>query len=252
MSDPILSLDHVGVRFDALKAVDDVSLKVGRGERRAIIGPNGAGKTTLFNAITGVVPPTSGRIAFEGRDITALPPHRRARFGISRTFQITNLFPGLTVQQNMALALRGLTERKFSFFGASCLADDEGVQAERALGLSRLGSRAASLVSELSYGEQRQLEMAMALAASPRLLLLDEPAAGLSPAERVIVADIIRALPDDITIVLIEHDMDLVLSLVDWVTCLNNGQFLAEGAPSAIRNNADVQNVYLGRPHHHA
>jgi branched-chain amino acid transport system ATP-binding protein len=252
VSDPILSLDHVGVRFDALKAVDDVSLKVGRGERRAIIGPNGAGKTTLFNAITGVVPPTSGRIAFEGRDITALPPHRRARFGISRTFQITNLFPGLTVQQNMALALRGLTERKFSFFGASCLADDEGVQAERALGLSRLGSRAASLVSELSYGEQRQLEMAMALAASPRLLLLDEPAAGLSPAERVIVADIIRALPDDITIVLIEHDMDLVLSLVDWVTCLNNGQFLAEGAPSAIRNNADVQNVYLGRPHHHA
>jgi len=252
VSDPILSLDHVGVRFDALKAVDDVSLKVGRGERRAIIGPNGAGKTTLFNAITGVVPPTSGRIAFEGRDITALPPHRRARLGISRTFQITNLFPGLTVQQNMALALRGLTERKFSFFGASCLADDEGVQAERALGLSRLGSRAASLVSELSYGEQRQLEMAMALAASPRLLLLDEPAAGLSPADRVIVADIIRALPDDITIVLIEHDMDLVLSLVDWVTCLNNGQFLAEGAPSAIRNNADVQNVYLGRPHHHA
>jgi branched-chain amino acid transport system ATP-binding protein len=252
VSDPILSLDHVGVRFDALKAVDDVSLKVGRGERRAIIGPNGAGKTTLFNAITGVVPPTSGRIAFEGRDITALPPHRRARLGISRTFQITNLFPGLTVQQNMALALRGLTERKFSFFGASCLADDEGVQAERALGLSRLGSRAASLVSELSYGEQRQLEMAMALAASPRLLLLDEPAAGLSPAERVIVADIIRALPDDITIVLIEHDMDLVLSLVDWVTCLNNGHFLAEGAPSAIRNNADVQNVYLGRPHHHA
>jgi len=252
VSDPILSLDHVGVRFDALKAVDDVSLKVGRGERRAIIGPNGAGKTTLFNAITGVVPPTSGRIAFEGRDITALPPHRRARLGISRTFQITNLFPGLTVQQNMALALRGLTERKFSFFGASCLADDEGIQAERALGLSRLGSRAALLVSELSYGEQRQLEMAMALAASPRLLLLDEPAAGLSPAERVIVADIIRALPDDITIVLIEHDMDLVLSLVDWVTCLNNGQFLAEGAPSAIRNNADVQNVYLGRPHHHA
>jgi len=206
VSDPILSLDHVGVRFDALKAVDDVSLKVGRGERRAIIGPNGAGKTTLFNAITGVVPPTSGRIAFEGRDITALPPHRRARLGISRTFQITNLFPGLTVQQNMALALRGLTERKFSFFGASCLADDEGVQAERALGLSRLGSRAASLVSELSYGEQRQLEMAMALAASPRLLLLDEPAAGLSPAERVIVADIIRALPDDITIVLCQYD----------------------------------------------
>jgi branched-chain amino acid transport system ATP-binding protein len=252
VSDPILQLDHVGVRFDALKAVDDVSLRVALGERRAIIGPNGAGKTTLFNAITGVVPPTSGRVVLEGHDITRLPPHRRASFGISRTFQITNLFPGLTVQQNMALALRGLTPRKFSFFGGAGLMDGETEAAERALGLSRLASRAGSLVGELSYGEQRQLEMAMALAASPRLLLLDEPAAGLSPAERVIVADIIRALPANITIVLIEHDMDLVLSLVDWVTCLNNGQFLAEGAPADIRNNADVQNVYLGRPHHHA
>jgi branched-chain amino acid transport system ATP-binding protein len=252
VSDHILNLDHVGVRFDALKAVDDVSLKVRRGERRAIIGPNGAGKTTLFNAITGVVPPTSGRIAFDERDITSLPPHRRAACGISRTFQITNLFPSLTVRQNMELATRGLTPRKFSLFGSEGLTDSERAQAERALGLSRLASRSHSLVSELSYGEQRQLEMAMALAANPRLLLLDEPAAGLSPAERVIVADIIRALPDQITIVLIEHDMDLVLSLVDWVTCLNNGRFLAEGAPADIRNNVDVQSVYLGRPHHHA
>ena len=252
MPNSILQLDQVGVRFEALKAVDGVSLRVARGERRAIIGPNGAGKTTLFNAITGVVRPTSGRVAFDGRDITALPPHRRASFGISRTFQITNLFPGLTVQQNMALALRGLAPRKFSFFGPVELSDEEQEAVTRALGLSRLASRAGSLVSELSYGEQRQLEMAMALAATPRLLLLDEPAAGLSPSERVIVADIIRALPKEITIVLIEHDMDLVLSLVDWVTCLNNGQFLAEGAPADIRNNADVQNVYLGRPHHHA
>jgi branched-chain amino acid transport system ATP-binding protein len=252
VSDDILRLDHVGVRFDALKAVDDVSLRVRRGERRAIIGPNGAGKTTLFNAITGVIPATSGRVAFDGRDITSLPPHLRAACGISRTFQITNLFPSLTVRQNMELAIRGLTPRKFSLFGSSGMMDGERVQADRALGLSRLGSRAGSLVNELSYGEQRQLEMAMALAPNPRLLLLDEPAAGLSPAERVIVADIIRALPAEITIVLIEHDMDLVLSLVDWVTCLNNGQFLAEGAPSDIRGNADVQNVYLGRPRHHA
>jgi branched-chain amino acid transport system ATP-binding protein len=252
VSESILQLDQVGVRFGALKAVDNVSLRVRRGERRAIIGPNGAGKTTLFHAITGVVPSTSGSIAFEGRDLTRLPPHRRASFGISRTFQITNLFPGLTVQQNMALALRGLSPKKFSVFGAAGLTGGESAAADHALGLSRLASRAASLVSELSYGEQRQLEMAMALAASPRLLLLDEPAAGLSPSERVIVADIIRALPGEITIVLIEHDMDLVLSLVDWVTCLNNGQFLAEGAPGDIRNNVDVQNVYLGRPHHHA
>jgi branched-chain amino acid transport system ATP-binding protein len=252
LSEPILSLDHVGVRFDALKAVDDVSLRVRRGERRAIIGPNGAGKTTLFNAITGVVLPTSGRVEFDGRDITRLPPHRRAACGISRTFQITNLFPSLTVRENMELALRGLKSRKFSFFGTNTFTDEECVQADRALGLSRLGSRSDALVRELSYGEQRQLEMAMALAPNPRLLLLDEPAAGLSPAERVIVTDIIRALPAEITIVLIEHDMDLVLSLVDWVTCLNNGQFLAEGTPDDIRTNADIQGVYLGKAHRHA
>jgi branched-chain amino acid transport system ATP-binding protein len=252
VSDFILELDHVGVRFDALKAVDDVSLRVKRGERRAIIGPNGAGKTTLFNAITGVVPPSVGSVKFDGRDVTRLPPHRRARLGISRTFQITNLFQSLTVEQNMELALRGLTDRKFSMFGADEMTNEERSQADRALGLSRLGTRAKSLVSELSYGEQRQLEMALALAPNPRLLLLDEPAAGLSPSERVIVADIIRALPKDITIVLIEHDMDLVLSLVDWVTCLNNGQFLADGTPAEIRSNSDIQDVYLGKARHHA
>ena len=252
MPETILQLDHVGVRFDALRAVDDVSLDVKRGERRAVIGPNGAGKTTLFNAITGVVPPSSGRVTFESRDITRAPPHRRAAWGISRTFQITNLFPSLTVRQNMELAIRGLTPRKFSFFGASTATDEERRQADGALTISRLASRADSAVNELSYGEQRQLEIAMALVPNPRLLLLDEPAAGLSPAERVIVANIIRALPKDITIVLIEHDMDLVLSLVDWVTCLNNGQFLAEGTPAEIRNNADIQNVYLGKARHHA
>jgi branched-chain amino acid transport system ATP-binding protein len=252
LSETILKLDHVGVRFDALRAVDDVSLDVKRGERRAVIGPNGAGKTTLFNAITGVVTPSSGRVSFEGRDITRAPPHRRAAWGISRTFQITNLFPSLTVRQNMELAIRGLTPRKFSFLSAPVATDEERGQADGALTISRLASRADSAVNELSYGEQRQLEIAMALAPNPRLLLLDEPAAGLSPAERVIVANIIRALPKDITIVLIEHDMDLVLSLVDWVTCLNNGQFLAEGTPADIRNNADIQNVYLGKARHHA
>ena len=139
MSDSILKLDHVGVRFDALKAVDDVSLHVRRGERRVIIGPNGAGKTTLFNAITGVVPPTSGRIEFDGRDVTRLPPHRRAACGISRTFQITNLFPTLTVRENMELALRGLKSRKFSFFGANDFTDDERARSDRALG--RTGNR---------------------------------------------------------------------------------------------------------------
>jgi branched-chain amino acid transport system ATP-binding protein len=245
----MLTLENVSVRFDALKAVDAVSLSVKQGERRAVIGPNGAGKTTLFNAVTGVFPPTDGKIVFDGRDITRSPPHRRAALGIGRTFQITNLFPSLTVDQNMRLAVRGLSPRKFSFFGAGDLSAAERAKLDHALTLTRIGARTNAIVRELSYGEQRQLEMAMALASAPRLLLLDEPAAGLSPAERAIVADIIRALPRDITIVLIEHDMDLVLSLVDWVTCLNNGQFLAEGAPADIRANTQIQDVYLGRRH---
>ncbi|MGE3332428.1 MAG: ABC transporter ATP-binding protein [Rhodospirillaceae bacterium] len=245
----MLVLENVSVRFDALKAVDGVSLRVKQGERRAVIGPNGAGKTTLFNAITGVFPPTDGKISFGARDITRSTPHRRAALGIGRTFQITNLFPSLTVEQNMRLAVRGLSPRKFSFFGGGGLSPEESAKLEHALTLTRIGARANTVVRELSYGEQRQLEMAMALASAPRLLLLDEPAAGLSPAERAIVGDIIRALPRDITIVLIEHDMDLVLSLVDWVTCLNNGQFLAEGAPADIRANTQVQDVYLGRRH---
>jgi branched-chain amino acid transport system ATP-binding protein len=250
--DALLTLDSVGVRFGGLKAVDGVSLAVKQGERRAVIGPNGAGKTTLFNAVTGVVRATSGRIVFEGRDVTRLAPHRRAALGMSRTFQITNLFPSLTVRQNMEIAIRGLGRRKFSVFGSTTFTGDEQDRAERALGLSRLVGRAEALVRELSYGEQRQLEMAMTLATKPRLLLLDEPAAGLSPSERVIVADVIRSLPADITIVLIEHDMDLVLSLVDWVTCLNNGRFLAEGAPADIRTNTAIQDVYLGRARHNA
>jgi branched-chain amino acid transport system ATP-binding protein len=248
----VLTLERVGVRFGGLRAVDDVSIAVGRGERRAIIGPNGAGKTTLFNAVTGVHPPTSGRVLFGGRDVTRLAPQARARLGMSRTFQITNLFPSLTVGENMQLALRGVGRRKFAMFGSPALSADERERAERALSSARLGERRSAVVSELSYGEQRQLEMAMALAAQPSLLLLDEPAAGLSPAERGIVAEVIRTLPRDLTVILIEHDMDLVLSLVDRVTCLNNGRLLVEGAPDEIRANQEVQDVYLGRARRHA
>lgn len=248
----LLKLESVSVQFGGLRAVDDVSLSVKRGERRAIIGPNGAGKTTLFNAITGVVRASSGRITFDGRDVTSTPIHTRARLGMSRTFQITNLFPNLTVRENVSLALRGLSPHKFSMLGPGDLTQEERDRGERALGLSRLGDRHDTLVRELSYGEQRQLEMAMALVAQPTLLLLDEPAAGLSPAERVIVADIIRSLPRDLTMVLIEHDMDLALGLVDWVTCLNNGRLLVEASPADIRTNSDVQDVYLGKARHHA
>jgi branched-chain amino acid transport system ATP-binding protein len=247
VSETALVLENIVVAFGALKAVDDVSISVRRGERRAIIGPNGAGKTTLFNAITGVFPPTSGRVVFEGQNVTRMPAQKRARMGMSRTFQITNLFPTMTVEENMQLALRGTSRSKFSMLGSTRLTSEEQDRVASALRVSRLEERVSVAVNELSYGEQRQLEMAMALISKPRLLLLDEPAAGLSPAERLMVAEIIRSLPQDLTMVLIEHDMELVLNLVDWVTCLNNGRLLAEGSPEDIRSNQHVQDVYLGK-----
>ncbi len=250
MSNVLLQLDDVGVQFGGLKAVDGVRLSIPLGQRRAIIGPNGAGKTTLFNAIAGLVPPTTGRIHLDGADITHHPVHIRARMGLGRTFQITNLFARLSVDENLRLALRGPTPGKFALFAKDRLSGAQMELQESALDICRMRHRRTTTVANLSYGEQRQLELAMALAARPRLLLLDEPAAGLSPSERDIVANIIRDLPRDLTLVLIEHDMDLVLSLVDHVTCLNNGRLLAEGSPDVIRADPEVRRVYLGTPHH--
>lgn len=250
VSEPILTLSDVVVAFDALRAVDGVSMSVPRGQRRAIIGPNGAGKTTLFNAIAGGLPPTSGCISFDGQNITRLPPFRRARLGISRTFQITNLFPTLSVRENMVLALRGRSPRKFSLFGRPDEDSSEGPPIAAALDAARIASRADVIVKELSYGEQRQLEIALSLVTTPRLLLLDEPAAGLSPLERSMVANIIRSLGREITVVLIEHDMDLALGLVDFVTCMFEGRILVEEPPDGIRGNKQVQQVYLGTPRH--
>ncbi len=245
-----LDLAAVAVAFDALRAVDGVTLKVPRGERRAVIGPNGAGKTTLFNAISGMILPTEGRITFDGHDITRLAPHRRARLGISRTFQITNLFPTLSLMENMQLAVRGLAARKFSLFGSATLDQDERGRIDAALAGVRLDAGNAAPVAELSYGAQRQIEIALALVTRPRLLLLDEPAAGLSPADRSLVTDIIRSLPRELTIVLIEHDMDLALGVADHVTCLHEGKVLVDEAPEAIKRNPLVQEVYLGKPRH--
>jgi branched-chain amino acid transport system ATP-binding protein len=250
VTETILTLTDVVVAFDALRAVDGVSLTVPRGQRRAIIGPNGAGKTTLFNAITGVIPPTDGTIVFEGKNITRLPPHRRAALGISRTFQITNLFPTLSVQDNMVLAVRGLSPKKFSLFGSPDTNAAENTRIVKALNAAQMHHRTDIPVKDLSYGEQRQLEIALALVTEPTTLLLDEPAAGLSPAERSIVADIIKSLPRDLTLVLIEHDMALALGLADFVTCLHEGRVLVEESPDAIRKNQKVQEVYLGKPRH--
>jgi branched-chain amino acid transport system ATP-binding protein len=250
VSESILTLTDVVVAFDALRAVDGVNLTVPRGQRRAIIGPNGAGKTTLFNVIAGAVPSSGGSISFDGRDITGLPPHRRAQLGISRTFQITNLFPTLSVHDNMILALRGLSSRKFSLFGLPDPSSIEDAQIAAALEATRIAARADIAVKELSYGEQRQLEIALSLVTTPTMLLLDEPAAGLSPSERSMVADIIRSLGRHITVVLIEHDMDLALGIVDFVTCMFEGRILVEEPPEGIRRNTKVQEVYLGKPRH--
>jgi len=250
VSEPILTLSDVVVAFDALRAVDGVSLTVPRGQRRAIIGPNGAGKTTLFNAIAGAHPPTSGRIMFDGHDVSKLPPHRRAQLGISRTFQITNLFSSLSVLDNMLLALRGLKPKKFSLFGAPDPDEGEAARIAAALKAARIAERADVIVKEMSYGEQRQLEIAIALVTTPTMLLLDEPAAGLSPSERSMIAEVIRALDPAITVILIEHDMDLALGLVDHVTCMFEGRVLVEESPQSIRRNAKVQEVYLGKPRH--
>jgi branched-chain amino acid transport system ATP-binding protein len=232
--------------FGALRAVQDVSLGVEPGERRAIIGPNGAGKTTLFNLISGEVAPTAGRVFLGDADVTRLPPNRRCALGLARTFQRTNLFPGLSVAENVALPLRrrhGTAAHPFRdarSYGA--LADEV-----RAI-LAHLGldDRAASLVRDLGYGEQRQLEIGLALACGPRLLLLDEPTAGMSPAETTRMTHLIRALPRSISVLIIEHDMDVVFALADRIAVLHNGRLLADDTPEATRANPAVQEAYLG------
>ena len=247
---PLLQLQGVSIHFGALKAVDDVSLQLAAGERVAILGPNGAGKTTLFNAITGMTPATSGSLSFDGVDITRATPNARAQHGIARTFQITNLFFGLTVEDNLLLATRGLSQSRWALWRDGRAQDGEHGLVESALARCQLQAKRHLLVKEISYGEQRQLELAMSLTSSPRLLLLDEPAAGLSPAERVLMANVIRGLPRTVALVLIEHDIDLALGLVDRVICMVQGTVLLEGRPDEIRGNAQVQEIYLGKPRH--
>jgi branched-chain amino acid transport system ATP-binding protein len=226
--------------------VDDVSLTVGRGERRALIGPNGAGKTTLFNLVAGVLPVTAGSIRLFGEDVTGVPVHRRAARGLARTFQITNLFPGLTVLDNCLLAVQALTPVKFSM--ARPVGGYPHLR-ERARGLlAAVGLAAvdAVLVANLSHGEQRQLEIALALAGNPRLLLLDEPTAGLSPAESRLMADLLAGLDPAITVLMIEHDMDIALSLASRVTVLHYGRVIADGTREEIRADPQVREIYLG------
>jgi branched-chain amino acid transport system ATP-binding protein len=246
-TEPVLRLEGVSRRFGGLVAVDGVSLTLGPRRRLAVIGPNGAGKTTLFRLIAGDVPPSQGRIFLFGREVTRLPAHRRARLGLSRTFQVTNLFAGLSVLDNVRLAAQAGQPGRWRRLGPVRPGDRVGLAAMEALERAGIAARAGDRVAELSHGEQRQLEVALALATSPKLLLLDEPAAGLSAGERSRLRELLGSLPDSLPLLLIEHDMTLALSLADEVLCLHNGRPIALGPPDRVRRDPTVQAVYLGR-----
>ena len=247
MSDFLLRTEDLGIHFGALKSVDQVSFSVREGERIAILGPNGAGKTTLFNAITGMYLPTVGKIYFQDKEITRSSPNYRAQLGMARTFQITNLFFGLTVEENLLLAYRALKPVKLNVWKFGGANSEENDAINRTLDLCQLALKSNWLVKEISYGEQRQLELAMTLMSSPKILLLDEPAAGLSPAERVVMAKVLNNLPQSIAMILIEHDINLALSLVQRVICMYQGSILVEGQPEEIRSNPQIQEIYLGK-----
>ncbi|HXG39329.1 MAG TPA: ABC transporter ATP-binding protein [Candidatus Limnocylindrales bacterium] len=243
----VLRVERVVRRFGGVAAVDGVSFDVRAGERLAIIGPNGAGKTTLFRVVAGELPVTSGRIHLFGRDVTAMPAHMRARMGLARTFQVSNLFGSLSVEDNVRLAAQAASSSRWRFWAPIRPDDEVGDRARGSLERVGLLGRASARVAALSHGEQRQLEIAMALAGRPRLLLLDEPAAGLAAAERARLRELLAGLPASLPVVLIEHDMSLALGIADTVLCLHNGRPIAYGRPGEVRANADVQAVYLGR-----
>jgi len=241
-----LTIDNVSKNFGGVAALAGVSLAVEAGERRVLLGPNGAGKTTLFHTISGNVTPSSGRIMLFGDDITALRPERRARLGLARTFQITNLFPRLTVLDSVLLALDGAGGRGMGLVPSPAADRAMDAQAQALLDRWGLAEAASRIVRALSYGEQRQLEIALALAGKPRLLLLDEPTAGLSPAETRRVVAMVHELPRDMTILMIEHDMDVAFELADRIAVMHLGRLIAEGDQAAIRANQQVTDIYLG------
>jgi branched-chain amino acid transport system ATP-binding protein len=245
----VLEVKNATMRFGSLVAVRDVSLNVQKGELRAVIGPNGAGKTTFFNLISGFFRPTSGTIWFEDRDITGLSAHQRVALGMARTFQITEIFPELTVFENVRIATEvAAGHRLRPWLGA---AEQAAIRrrVEEILKLAGIDNKANRLVGELAHGDQRAAEIAMALALRPRLLLLDEPTAGMGDQETYDITQLIRRLhrENNFTIILIEHDMRVVFHLADRITVLDQGRVLAEGTPADIAGNQDVQAAYLGK-----
>jgi branched-chain amino acid transport system ATP-binding protein len=240
-----LRLEGVGRRFGALQAVRDVTLDIAPGERRAILGPNGAGKTTLFNVIAGDFPATAGRVLFFAEDVTGLAAQLRTRRGVTRTYQNSLLFTGLSVADNLYLAVRGVRPYRLSLL-RSRRRDTYRARAADLAATVGLAEVTGLLVSELSHGQRRQLELGMALAGEPRLLLLDEPAAGLSPGERAELVRLLAGLPRELTVVIIEHDMDVAFQVAERVTVMHNGEVVAEGTPAEIQANETVHRIYLG------
>jgi branched-chain amino acid transport system ATP-binding protein len=243
---PVLELKDLCKSFGGLHAVRHVNLEVMPGDRKAIIGPNGAGKTTLFNVITGIFPATSGQVLLFGRDVTHWPSHRRTAAGMARTFQITSLFPRLTVLDNVLLAIKGIRASKFVMWRTISSYTDVYDKAHGLLQQAQFLDRKDVEVRNLSHGEQRQLEIVLGLASDPRLLLLDEPAAGLSSGESVEMARFLMRLDPNLAILLIEHDMDVVFDVADHISVLHFGEVLESGATEQIRSSKKVQEIYLG------
>ncbi len=246
MAEAILEIDGLTKRFGGVVASDAISLTLAAGELHAIIGPNGAGKTTLIGQLTGEIASNSGHIRFAGRDITALPVYRRSRLGLARSFQITSLFPEFTALDNAALAVQAHSGHSFRFWRDARREAALRDPARAALERVGLAARADMFVADLSHGERRQLEIAMALATAPRMLLLDEPMAGMGPEESARLVETLRRLKGGFTVLLIEHDMDVVFALADRISVLVYGRIIASGAPHAIKADAAVRQAYLG------
>jgi branched-chain amino acid transport system ATP-binding protein len=244
--EPLLQIEGLTKRFGGVVASDAVALAVPRGELHAIIGPNGAGKTTLIGQLTGEVVPDAGRIRFEDRDITGLPGWRRSQLGLARSFQITSLFLDFTALDNVALAVQAHAGHSFHFWREARSEAELRTPARAALARVGLINRADAVVANMSHGEHRQLEIAMALATRPRMLLLDEPMAGMGPEESGRMVKLLRELKGELTILLVEHDMEAVFALADRITVMVYGRVIATGAPEAIRVNTEVRQAYLG------
>ena len=246
MADPLLRVENLVRRFGGIVATDNLSLDVATGELHAIIGPNGAGKTTLISQLIGQLRPSAGTIRFAGQDITHLPAWRRSQRGLARSFQITSLLPDFTAADNVALAAQARDGHSFHFWGNARREKHLRDAARSALARVGLEQRADVVVSKLSHGEQRELELAVALATKPQLLLLDEPMAGLGATESARMVKLLAELRREVTIVLVEHDMEAVFALADRITVLVYGRVIASGVPAAIRGNEEVKRAYIG------